>query len=103
MSEIENVTVGQEIELNVTVHNNGSCPINEMLIKLILSTNVTLMYDESEQLSISSIAPGESFNLTWHIIPNQSGLLRLFVTANGKDVNQEPAVHILRMSKDVLE
>jgi thermitase len=103
VSEIENVTVGQEIELNVTVHNNGSCPINEMLIKLILSTNVTLMYDESEQLSISSIAPGESLDLSWHIVPNQPGLLRLFVTANGKDLNQEPAVHILRMSKDVSE
>lgn len=103
VSDIDNVTVGQEIELNVTVHNNGSCPINEMLIKLILSTNVTLMYDESEQLSISSITPGESFNLTWHIVPNQPGLLKLFVTANGKDLNQEPTVQILRMSKDVLE
>jgi hypothetical protein len=74
-----------------------------MLIKLIVPSNLTLRYDESEQLSVASISPGESYDLTWHIIPNETGLLRLFVTANGKDVNECPTVCILRMTKNVAE
>lgn len=103
VSDISNATVGQEIELQVTVQNNGSAPINDMLIKLIVPSNLTLRYDESEQLSIASISPGESYDLIWHIVPNETGLLRLFVTANGKDVNEYPTVCVLRMTKNVSE
>jgi len=103
VSDISNATVGQEIELQVTVQNNGSSPINDMLIKLIVPSNLTLRYDESEQLSVASISPGESYDLTWHIVPNETGLLRLFVTANGKDANECPTVCVLRMTENVSE
>jgi thermitase len=103
VSNIGNITIGQEIELQVTVQNNGSCPINDMLIKLIVPSNLTIKYDESEQLNVASISPGESYELTWHIIPNETGLLRLLVTANGKDVNEYPTVCVLRMTENVSE
>jgi uncharacterized repeat protein (TIGR01451 family) len=103
VSNIGNVTIGQEIELQVTVQNNGSSPINDMLIKLIVPSNLTLKYDESEQLNVASISPGESYELTWHIVPNETGLLRLLVTANGKDVNEYPTVCVLRMTENVSE
>jgi uncharacterized repeat protein (TIGR01451 family) len=103
VSDISNVTIGQEIELQVTVQNNGSSPISDMLIKLIVPANLTLRHDESEQLSVASISPGQSYDLTWHIVPNETGLLRLFVTANGKDANEYPTVCVLRMTENVSE
>ena len=67
------------------------------------SQNVSVRYDESEQVNIASISPGESCDLTWHIVPNQTGLFRLIVTANGDDENDNPAICIMRMNKDVSE
>lgn len=103
ISEIGNVTQGEELEINVTVINTGSCPVNNMLIKLILSQNVTIRYDESEQVNVASISPGESYDLTWHIVPNQTGLFRLIVTANGNDANENPTICLMRLNKDVSE
>jgi len=103
MSEIGNISLGEEFELNVTVINGGSCPIDDMLIKLIHSSNVAIRYGELERFNIASISPGESYTLTWHITCNDIGTVRLIVTGNGRDENGCPIVNIVRLNRNVVD
>ena len=102
VSEIGNISRGEEFELNVTVTNSGLCPINDLLVKLIHSSNITIRYGELERFNIASISPGQSYTLTWHITCNDIGTLRIIATANGRDQNGCPVVNIVRLNRNVV-
>ena len=96
-----NVVPGQEMELTVTVANNGTGSVSDINVKLILPQNITLRGTESQQIILGSILPGGSYTVTWHIIANQTGAFRAIVISDGRDNVGDPTVDLVRLTVDV--
>jgi thermitase len=101
--EMRDVIRGQEIELNVTITNSGAGPVNDVLIKLILPSNVSLSCVESQDLNVGSISAAGSCKFSWHVTAGQCGTYRLIVTVDGRDGEGMAKVALLRLNIDVVE
>jgi thermitase len=103
VSKNGNLTRGQEFDLTVTYANVGSSPISDVIVKLIHSLNVQTRTGELENFSITSISPGASGTLTWHITCGDPGIVRLIITANGRDESLCPVTCVVRLSDYVAQ
>jgi hypothetical protein len=96
-----NIVPGEEMELTVTVSNNGTGIASDINVKLILPQNITLRGTESQQIILGSISPGGSYTVTWHIIASQTGAFRAIVTTDGRDDVGDATVDLVRLIVDV--
>ncbi len=100
-SDIGDINVGKEFLLNATIYNNGPQPLNDVLVKLRYPSDVGIQVIEDECVSLESILSAEFHIVTWHITANESGTLRLIVTANGRNQDGCPIIDVERIKKDV--
>jgi hypothetical protein len=99
--DIEDITVGEEFLLNATIYNNGPEPLNDILVKLRYPSNIEIQVIEDECVSLESILSSECHVVTWHITANESGTLRLIVTANGRSQDGCPIIDVERIKEDI--
>ena len=101
-SPVPSITA-QESQLTVTVINNGTVPIYDINVELILPSNMTLSSTESQQVVLASIQPGQSYNVNWHITANEAGAFRIIVASNGTDGGGAPTVYVVRLNMNVVD